>query len=92
MGCSSCASNGHFGLGEYVPATERSYITTPGPRVGVPNATGGMHPGIHSRLTDPGMSGLGDIFGANQTNWISGVPNEYIVAGGLLIVLLGVMK
>ena len=83
-------SLGHFG--KYVPATERSYIKTTGPVESVPNATGGMHLGPHSRLTDPGMSGLGTIFGDGQTNWISGVANEYIVAAGALVLLLVVMK
>ena len=83
MGCSSCGMNGHFGA--YVPSTARSTITTPGPVVGVPNATGGMHQRIS-------RAGMGDIFGANQTNWIEGVPNEYIAAGGLLIIMLAMMK
>lgn len=88
MGCSSCATsmNGHFGLGAWVPATARSYITTPGRVEAAPNATAGMHASNFSR------AGMGDIFGTNQTNWISGVANEYVVAGALLIVLLGVMK
>lgn len=86
MGCSSCASSmaGHFGA--YVPATARSTILTTGPTEGVPNATGGMHVGTHSR------AGVGDIFGAGQTNWISGVANEYLVAGAALVLLLVVMK
>ena len=75
---------GHFG--SYVPATERSYITTTGPVEGVPNASGGMHATNYSR------AGMGTIFGADQTNWISGVANEYIVAAGALVLLLVVMK
>jgi hypothetical protein len=75
---------GHFGA--YVPATARSYITTTGPVESVPNATGGMHIGTHSR------AGMGDIFGPNQTNWISGVANEYIAAGAALVLMLVVMK
>ncbi len=82
MGCSSCMQ-GHFGA--YVPATERSYITTTGPVESVPNATGGMH----TRIS---RAGVGDIFGNAQTNWISGVPNEYVVAGAGLLLLLTVMK
>lgn len=77
---------GHFG--SYVPATERSYITTTGPREGVPNATGGMH----ARISRAQVSGLGTIFGDGQTNWIDGVANEYIVAAGVLLLLLTVMK
>ena len=73
----------------YVPATERSYIKTTGPWEGVPNATGGMHIGIHSRA---GTAGLGTIFGDGQTNWIDGVANEYVVAAGALLILLTVMK
>lgn len=108
MGCSSCSgglkayvpatsqstikttgrvigsrSLGHFG--EYVPATERSYITTTGPVESVPNDTGGMHQRIS-------RSGMGTIFGDGQTNWISGVPNEYLAAGVALVILLAVMK
>ena len=75
---------GHFGA--YVPATERSYITTPGRVESAPNATAGMH----ARISRP-MSGLGDIFGTNQTNWIAGVPNEY-VAGGAALLLVLMMK
>lgn len=81
--------SGHFGLGAYVPATARSTITTPGPREGIPNATGGMHIGTHSQA---GMSGLGDFFGTGQTNWINGIPNEYVAAGAALLILLTVMK
>ena len=75
---------GHFA--QFVPATERSYITTTGPVEGVPNTTGGMHTTNYSR------SGMGTIFGADQTNWISGVENEYIVAAGALVLLLVAMK
>lgn len=82
MGCSSCGMKGHFGA--YVPATERSYITTPGRVESVPNATGGMH----ARLT---RAGVGDIFGTAQTNWIDGVANEYVVAAALVLILV-VMK
>ena len=87
-------SLGHFGtVGKYVPATERSYITTPGPVEGVPNATGGMHLGPHSRLTDGGLSGfMEENFGLAQKNWIPGVANEYVAAGAALILLLAVMK
>ena len=108
MGCSSCSSGlnayvpataastikttgrviGSRSLGNfssYVPATERSYITTTGPVESVPNATGGMH----ARIS---RAGVGDIFGAAQTNWIDGVANEYIVAAGALVLLLVVMK
>jgi hypothetical protein len=74
-----------MGLGEYVPATERSYITTTGPVESVPNETGGMH----SRIS---RAGMGTIFGDGQTNWVEGVPNEYIVAAGALVLLLAVMK
>ena len=84
MGCSSCGMKGHFGA--YVPASERSYITTSGRVEKVPNATGGMHASNYSR------AGVGEIFGDGQTNWISGVPNEYVVAGAGLLLLLTVMK
>lgn len=107
MSCSSCSSGlrayvpstsrstiqttgrvigGSLGnFSEYVPATDRSYITTTGPTEGVPNATGGMH----ARIS---RAGVGAIFGEGQTNWISGIPNEYVVAAGALVILLAVMK
>lgn len=88
MSCSSCMSGNFRGMAAYVPATARSYIATTGPVESVPNATGGMHLGPTSRLTDPGMSGLGDIFGANQTNLISGIPNEYLAVGAVLLLVL----
>jgi len=72
----------------YVPTTERSYIKTTGPTEGIPNKTGGMH----ARISRAQVSGLGEIFGDGQTNWISGVANEYVVAGGALLLLLVVMK
>lgn len=108
MGCSSCSGGlrsyvpassastikttgrviGSRSLGyfrDYVPATERSYITTTGPVESVPNETGGMH----ARIS---RSGMGTIFGDGQTNWVEGVPNEYVVAAGALVLLLAVMK
>ena len=81
---------GHFGA--YVPGTERSYIKTTGPVESIPNATGGMHPGNFTRADGSQLAGLGEIFGAGQTNWIDGVANEYVVAGGALLLLLVVMK
>lgn len=72
---------GHFGA--YVPATARSYITTTGRTEGAPNATAGMHRRI---------SGLGETFGPTQTNWISGIQNEYVVAAGGLLLVLMLMK
>ena len=84
MGC-SCAS-GVQGLAHFSAYVKDTNVNLTTGRVeSVPNATGGMH----SRIS---RAGMGDIFGPSQTNWISGVPNEYVVAGGLLIVLLGVMK
>ena len=77
--------NGLAHFSSYVPATERSYIKTTGPVESVPNATGGMH----ARIS---RAGMGDIFGSAQTNWISGVPNEYIAAAGALVLLMVVMK
>lgn len=84
MGCASCMQ-GHFGVGAFVPSTARSTILTTGRVESVPNATGGMH----ARIS---RAGMGEIFGAGQTNWISGVANEYVVAGGALLLLLVVMK
>lgn len=85
MGCSSCAGSmkgiGHFGA--YVPATARSYITTTGRTEGAPNASAGMHARV---------SGLGDMFGPTQTQWISGIQNEYVVAAGGLLLVLMMMK
>ena len=75
---------GHFGA--YVPATERSYITTPGRVESAPNATAGMHARI-SR-----MSGLGTTFSEGQTNWIDDIANEYVVAAGVGLLLLLTMK
>ena len=88
MGCSSCGISGHFGA--YVPATERSYITTTGRVESVPNATGGMHT---SRLSRPGMSGFMDEnFGPTQVRWISGVDNEIVALGAAAVLLMFVMK
>lgn len=74
---------------EYVPGSPRQYIQTTGQVVGIPNATGGMHAMRYSRA---GTRGLGDIFGPNQTNWITGVQNEYVVAGGVLLLVLAMMR
>ncbi len=75
---------GHFGrMSAYVKDTNVNLTT--GRVESVPNATGGMH----SRIS---RAGVGDIFGTNQTNWIPGVANEYIVAAGALVLLLVVMK
>ena len=79
--------SGHFGgVSAYVPMSPRQTILTTGRVESVPNATGGMHASNLSR------AGLGDIFGPSQTNWISGVANEYVVAGAALVLLLVVMK
>ena len=85
MGCSSCGISGHFGA--YVPATERSYITTTGRVESVPNASGGMH----SRISR--MSGFMDEnFGPTQVHWISGIDNEIVALGAAAVLLLFVMK
>lgn len=82
--------NGLAHFSSYVPATDRSYIQTTGPVESVPNATGGMHATRYSR---PGVSGfMQDNFGATQTNWINGIPNEYIAGGAALLLVLVMMK
>lgn len=84
MGCSSCAGSmkgiGHFGrVAAFVPGTDRQFYTTTGQVIGAPNATAGMH-------------GLGETFGPTQTQWITGIQNEYVVAAGGLVLVLMLMK
>lgn len=44
-------------------------------------------------LTYSQMRGLGQgWFGSGQTNWISGIPNEYVVLGAGVILVLVMMR
>ena len=95
MSCSSCSvptsrMQGHFGrVNAYVKASPGQIFTNTGPVISAPNETAGMHV---NRIT-PALRGLrGDIFGAGQTNWISGIPNEYVVGGGVLILAVMMMR
>lgn len=80
MGCASCAGLGHFG--SFVPAD--SFYSTTGRRVAAPNDTAGMHRRI---------SGLGGMetylnFSPLPTDWITGVPNGFVVVGGVLLLVM----
>ncbi len=92
MSCQSCSTpitrmQGHFGA--YVHASPAQIFTQTGPTIGAPNETAGMHV---NRIT-PALRGLrGDIFGAGQTNWIAGIPNEYIAGGAVLLLAVVMMR
>lgn len=79
MPCSSCGTPMRS-LGSFVQAGSAQVFTNTGQVIRFPNESAGMH-------------GLGaDIFGANQINWITGIPNEYLIAGAGLILVFLVMK
>lgn len=92
MSCASCSTpatrmQGHFGA--YVKAGPAQIFTQTGPTIGEPNETAGMHV---ARIS-PALRGLqGDMFGERQTNWISGIPNEYVAGAGLLVLAVVMMR
>lgn len=65
-------------------------MTNTGPVLSAPNASAGMH--AQYIQAGQGVSGLGDYFGAGQTQLITGIPNEYLALGAGLMVVLMMMK
>lgn len=84
---------GHFGsVASYVPATARSYITTTGQTIGAPNDTAGMHARMSGVRGLRGMETWFNFTPQPATDWITNVPNGYIVVGGALVVALAMMR
>lgn len=102
MACSSCGPqlDGHFGrirgpVGEYVRATPAQIFVTTGTVKRAPNETAGMH--VNRLTPTPGVSGLGGFetwtnFQPLPTDVIQGVPNGYILIGGIAVLALALMR
>lgn len=89
MACASCNGVGHFSA--FVPGTDRQYIKTTGQTIGAPNDTAGMH----ARMSGVrGLGGMDTIFNFSPlpTDWISGIPNGYVVVAGAAILVLAMMR
>lgn len=77
---------GHFGA--YVPAGPSQIFTTTGPVQAAPNETAGMHVNrLSPRVT--GLAGMETYFNFSPqpTDWFSGIPNGFVVVGGIIAVI-----
>ena len=94
MSCSSCGTVGrvgHFGrMGAYVKASPEQIFTTTGPVISAPNETAGMHV---NRLSPrmQGLSGIEEYLNFTPqptTDWITGIPNGFVVVGGIALLMI----
>ena len=91
MACCGGSTKGFGHFGAYQPVSAAQVMTVTGAVQGTPNETGGMHTQYAGART---VSGLGDYFNFSPLpgDWITGVPNGYIVAGAALTLVMVMMK
>ena len=75
----------------FIQGGPRQYMNVTGAVQSAPNASAGMHTQYAGARR---VSGLGDYFNFSPLpgDWIQGIPNGFIVVGGIAIILALVMK
>jgi hypothetical protein len=91
MSCCGQGTKGFGHFGAYQPVSAAQVMSVTGSVQGTPNETGGMHTQYAGARN---VSGLGDLFNFQPAagDWISGVPNGYITAGAIAILVMVLMK